>query len=165
MEAPLWEEVAGWLCWLWGVGRNRVPQTVCSLCNRSSEAGKGQLQDLAPSWRQREGWVRALCMFWVLRAPLNSLDVTVPSAGTLPAQLLFWLPFDSARGQTRHGMDGVCERLLDSVLVCRGWGASCLSILSDCSSVLSPGLDPSAHSCEARDPRHGWPSLSPKGCC
>lgn len=107
MEEPLWEEVAGWLCWLWGVGRNCVPQrdTLCLLCKRSSEAGKGQLQDLAPSWGQREGWVRALCMSWVQRAPLNGLDVTVPSA-----ELCLY-------GQTLRGTGAVCGCVLYSMLV------------------------------------------------
>lgn len=109
MEEPLWEEVAGWL---WGVGRNCVPQrdTLCSLCKRSSEAGKGQLQDLAPSWGQRGGWVRALCMSWVQRAPLNGLDVTVPIAELC-------LHGCCGRGQTLRGMGAVCGCVLYSMVV------------------------------------------------
>lgn len=80
------------------------------LCKRSSEAGKGQLQDLAPSWGQREGWVRALCMSWVQRAPLNGLDVTVPSAELC-------LYGCCARGQTCHETDAVCGCVLYSMLV------------------------------------------------
>lgn len=82
----MWE-VAGCLCWLWGVlGGNAAHAEGTPHCTLTVGEGhrdwKGQLHPWAelaglqaPGWGQEEGWVRAFGMSWAQGAPHDSLDV------------------------------------------------------------------------------------------